>query len=408
MNPKKLLVIAEKYGLFALVGLTAVAFLLSCLESYQGIDHDGLVRSIWVAVSETITSDPHDSEGWTRTMHVLLTAVLGWAATRVYMSSAGFKWDTFSARYIVRDHIVIVAGRDSGSNPEGASKADKRGADLNVDKSALAVDLALSLSADHRVVLCLPSLDPSSTTRLWEAGATVLKDDMDTPEVLEAAGLARARMLFAMRDSYAENIVLSRAAMSPGFENPALRCNCMIEPVAMKREFRLEDYLEPESLSRVRVFNEAEMIARAILRDHPPDQAVATTGQRVHLLLVGLGSVGQSILLQLARMGHYRRGIKPKVTIVDRQVGHRYRQLQETHPALDQWLDIETEESRIEGIGQAEIERWASDPFPITMVYVCVKDEIANLRIARLLLRSLTERESNGGPVTPIRRGDVS
>lgn len=401
MNPKKILVFAEKYGLFVLVGVTAIAFVLACLETYSADDERGAIYSAWIAVSNTITSESHDSEGWTRIMHVLLTAVLGWAATRVYMSSAGFKWDTFAARYLVRNHVVIIAGRTQSNPDQKGVKSPNVSVETADDKSALAIDLAQALSSNYRVVLYLPELDSANATRLWDSGVTVVCNDTDMPSALAATGVARAHMLFAMRDSHAENIILTRAAVAPSMSNPNLRCNCMIDPVSAKREFRLEDYLESDTLARVRIFNEAEMVARSMLREYPPDKRIATTDQRVHLLLVGLGSVGQSILLQLARMGHYRSGLRPKVTVVDRQVNLRLEQLQRTHPALRDWIDIETEESRIEGIGEAEIEHWSTDQHPITMVYVCIRNEIVNLRIARLLLHRFSLQQAAGGPPAP-------
>jgi hypothetical protein len=56
-------------------------------------------------------------------------------------------------------------------------------------------------------------------------------------------------------------------------------------------------------------------------------------------------------------------------------------------PALTDWLEVERQEMLIEDVKEADAEKWLQDECPITMVYVCTKDEIANLRIARLLLR---------------------
>ena len=91
----------------------------------------------------------------------------------------------------------------------------------------------------------------------------------------------------------------------------------------------------------------------------------------------------------MARIGHYRSACKPKITVVDRQVSRQWRQALGAHPALEQWVRVEKEEARIEDVGNSEIDKWLSDECAITMVYVCTKDEIANLRIARLLVGAL-------------------
>lgn len=393
MNPRKTLVFVQRHGLFALLALTAGAFVLAVAQAAAGSPE----LSLWGAFAATVTTDAQNAKGWAKVMHVLLTASLGWAALRVYMSAVGLRWDTFAARRLARRHVVIVAGRSLATAPMAADGA----AATLPNKSELAMDLALALVEQQAVVLALPGADPARMQRLWRAGVTVLSHDLGMPAVLEAAGAARATMLLAMRDAYADNIVLARAALSPALGNAALRCNCMIEPLAMKRRIRLEDYLEPETIARVRTFNESELIARRILRDHPPDAPVATRPRGVHLLLVGLGSVGQAILVQLARMGHYRSGLRPKVTVVDQHVKARWREVREAHPALVDWVQVETEETRIEDVGQPELERWMRDERPVTMVYVCTKNEIANLRIARLLLAHLGVRPAAEGEPAP-------
>lgn len=403
MNLKKLLIFMHEWGLFALLAVTLSVFVMAVQEAL--IAESGTVPpSIFSAILDTITSDSKEAEGWSKWMHGLVTVVIGWAAVRVYMNTAGLKWDTFAARWLLRDHIIVVAGRAASSNPGG--KARHTGTDpgeAEADKSALAIDLAIALAAHDSVVLALPKVDEGGRERLWVAGVTVITENLAPRELLRAAGAMRARTLIAMRDHFGDNVSLTRAAVSPALGNSGLECKCMLEPLSVKRAFRIEDYFENDTLPRIRVFSEAELIARRLLRDYPPDLPVAMSAQGVHVLLVGLGSVGQAILLQLARMGHYRSGKKPKVTVVDRDVRRLWKQLIEAHPALEHWLIVETEEKRIEDVGAEELGRWFSDECPVSVVYICTKDEIANLRIARIHQRAMLQRvmENGGGAFQP-------
>jgi predicted DNA binding CopG/RHH family protein len=195
-----------------------------------------------------------------------------------------------------------------------------------------------------------------------------------------------------MRDNYSENLALVLAATSPSTNNTILECKCMLEPLAIRRDLKAEDYFDSAVLPRVRLFNESELIARRILREHPPDEPVAATEAGVHLLLVGNGSVGQSVLVNLARIGHYRSAKRPKVTIVDRRVQANWLETLRAFPALTDWLEVELEEIRIEDVEHQNVSRWLEDARPITMVFVCTKDEIANLRIARKLVESMKNR----------------
>lgn len=395
MNFGKLLVRVRKMGLPALIVLTVCAFALATHQAWQGAREAGVVQALYA----TLTSEAQQAEGWARVMHVLLTATIGWAAAKVYMATAGVRWDAFSARYLARRHVIILAGRSLSVSgvPGSPMPVGPQGSPL-ADHTALACELAMSLATHHTVVISLPRADQARLDQLWASGVTVLKDDCGIPQVLEAVGASRAGLLIALRDRHDENIVLTRAALSPTLNNPALQCRCLIEPLEVKRQFRLEDYFERATLARIRAFNESELTARRIIADHPAEALVSTTSQGVHVLLVGLGSVGQSVLLQLARIGHYRNGLKTKVTVVDQQVKARWREVREAHPALADWLQVETEETRFENLGPEQFTRWLQDERPITVVYVCTKNEIANLRISRLLLQQMRLREAQGGP----------
>ena len=394
MNPKRILVLVDTWGLKALCVLTGLAFLLAIRQAIEatGSGFPG-VSEFAKTVMDTVNSNPDESEGWEARMHLLFKATVGWAAARIYMATAGLKWDTASARWLMRRHVVICAGGPASSKPDASAKAGQ---------SAFAVDLALAMVREHSVVLSLPGLGETDRSRLWSAGVAVLASDGSMPDLLQAAGAARAEMLIAMRDSVLDNIVLARTATSSSFGNPGLECKVMIEPIRAKHEFRLEDCFERNSLPRIRIFNQAEVVARRLIDTHPPDEPIALTNQGVHVVVVGLGAVGQAILLQLARQGHYRSGLKPKVTVIDRAASKRWDELKSAYPALPDWLDVELEDSRIETITAQAVKGWAVNERPITMAYVCTRDEVANLRISRIVLAGLQRLEQAG--VSPTAR----
>lgn len=372
MKLKPVLLHFEKWGPPYLIAFAILAFGMATYQACQS----GL--SMIAALAKTASSDSNTATGWAQVMHLLLNAVLAWAAIKIYMAAVGLRWDAFAARKLRRGHIIIVAGRSSISASDAGDDVDKRG---------LAIEWAEAIAASQSVVLCLPSLDETTRTRLWQSGVTVLSDDMPLSAILDNAGAERAQSLIAMRDRYEENIAITRDALSSRRRNKTLECKCLIEPLAVMHNFQPEDYFDAEMLPRIRVFNEGDLIARRLLKFFPPDAPVAQSDDSsVHLLLVGLGSIGQAVIVQLARLGHYRSGKKPKVTVVDQQVSHHWRALLKAYPAIEQWVQVETIEVRIEEIGSTDIRTWLYDEAPVTMVYACTRNEVANLRISRLIL----------------------
>ena len=99
----------------------------------------------------------------------------------------------------------------------------------------------------------------------------------------------------------------------------------------------------------------------------------------------------------MARIGHYRSGLKPKISIVDRDIQTKWSSLAFSLPAIEDWLVVEKIEIDVNYITQKILDEWLEDVDPITMVYVCRKNEISNLRVARLLLDRQIEHSNKRG-----------
>jgi hypothetical protein len=373
---KKIMILLEGYGLLLLVAFTLTSFLMSCVESYSSSKFT--FSSLLTAVETTLLQKSSEVGGWGKIMHLFASATIFWAAIRIYVASGGFKWDEFASRYLARNHLVIIGGHSRSS-----------GVEISKARTILSSELAMLLSKKNDVVLCLPSLAQEIPRSLWEAGVAVLKKDYLVSEILEATGAPRARLVILMRDSVNENITLTRAVLSLALDSELLSCMCMVEPRLGRSGFKIHDYLEPEMMSRVRVFSDAELIARRVLRDYPPDLTVAHINQSVHVMLVGMGSIGQAIILQLARIGHYRSGLRPKVTIVDQHATARWQELSDSYPAISHWLEVKIEEKKIESIQSSDVEVWLGNEAVINVAYVCIKNELVNLRISQLLVNCI-------------------
>lgn len=383
MFVNRLLAFLGSWGLLFLIFID-ILFLLAAVSHSADSQNLGYFDAFLVVLS---TQDDK-AEGFTKLFLLGKNIILLWAAIKISIGTVGERWNNFFAKYLSRGHVVIVAGATSDVTSAMHSRHVRA---VGGGKTALAIDLALELALQERgrkVLLLLPQLDEPTRTQLWEAGVQLIVDDIPQSQIALATGMRRANMLIAMREDFESNLALCRIAMSPKLGSPVIECKCMIEPLSFKQKFRAQDYFEVNTLPRLRVFNEAEIIARRLISDYPPDVNFEIQSIGTHLLLVGFGTLGQAVVVQLARIGHYRNEAKPKVTIIDRNVDQLWSGLIEQYPAITEILDVQLEKCLIENIGRTQVERWCQGPRKVTRTYVCTKNEVANLRVAKVFLSS--------------------
>jgi len=377
---KKVIALLQASGLPLLVIATLAVFGLALHDIIaNGKDLRSGAGGYWDALMILLTGSA--GADWPGTFHLLVKVILGWAAFRIYVETFGLRWDHLKARWLTQEHIVIAAGHRLGGkgSPGGAEEA------LDLD---LAVDFAVALAPHRVVVFTAPRIPEPERARLWESGVVTVEKDLQPDALLEATSALSASEFYAMRDDLAENVALIRTCISRGSGQTLFRC--LIEPLEDRLAFRMDDVFEREDQQRIRVFNEAELIASRLLLRHAPDWPVAMsdTGQ-VHILLIGLGSIGSAILTALLRVGHYRSHKPPMVTVVSRTATAEWGTLARGARALDcpEWLVVRPFNSRVEDLDEDFLKQVLSDAPPLTATYVCTKDELVNLRAAKQIRR---------------------
>ena len=377
---KKILVFADNFGLSIMAFLTAVLFLIAVQEQLVVVNPGQPFKlSMWISSLVDVTTDSGSTPtGWRRYYEFAFNMTIGWAAIRIYMTTAGLQLDEWTARWLLRDHIVIFGG----------------GKESNIEvQSSMAIELASELSDNNTVVFYYPGLNETHRINLWNKGVTVLSDTRSIQDLLGYAGVERAKSMIAFRSDFTENIALCRTALSLYSANEQLECKCFIAPLRLKQKIKAEDYFEDSMLSKIRLFNDSEFTARGMINSFPPDTGRSQSDDRIHILIIGFGSVGQALTQNFARIGHYRSGKKPKITIIDRNAISLWQDLIKRIPAIVDLLIIETHEFNIEDIDSNQLERLSTDIPSISMVYVCTSNEMANLRISRLFLKIQNDLE---------------
>jgi TrkA-N domain/RyR domain len=170
-------------------------------------------------------------------------------------------------------------------------------------------------------------------------GVAVLVGDATDPIVLRQAGVARAGELVAAADD-GTNARVAALVRELDRRAGAVPLHCaahLLDPQLchLLRSEALED--EAEGV-RLEFFNVHQQAARAWLAAEP---VLDLDGRAPHLVVVGVGLLGQSLVVAAGQRWADRDGAgRLPVTLVDREAGGRLQALRLRHPSLERWCEV--------------------------------------------------------------------
>lgn len=265
--------------------------------------------------------------------------------------------------------------------------------------------LASSLRRSGERVVVIEMNAESDRIRPCRAeGALVLIGDARNTVSLRAARVRHARHLIAISEDEGVNAEISvRArALCRGRSHP-LQCVAQVLDTRLCALLRAQELERPPDESfRLEFFNVYEAGARQLLNQHPGFQARDSEEiPRGHVLVVGLGRLGSTLVLELARRWHLEfKGCQGRlpVMVVDRTADAKAEQLQLRHPHLVEScelipleMDFESPEF-VRGVFLSD--QWGG--CLISVAYVCVDHDSLGLALGLALHQCL---RAHGVPV---------
>ncbi|MBX7211546.1 MAG: NAD-binding protein [Verrucomicrobiaceae bacterium] len=232
-----------------------------------------------------------------------------------------------------------------------------------------------------------------------EIGATVLVGDATDSRLLAQARVQHARLLVAVCGDDGTNVEtviraseLKKASAPSGTDAP-LECHVHIvesDLRALFKEHRV--FTDTAEGVRIALFNIYDSSARLLLRRHPLDREhVGPDDPRtVHLLIIGFGLMGESLLLQAARTSHFANGRHLRVTVIDRDPSASGRRFMRRHPHFTKVCDVEfLAREADDAAALDEIAGLCADPAALPTVAICFDDDTRGLSLALALLPRL-------------------
>ncbi|TMW72302.1 hypothetical protein [Alteribacter natronophilus] len=212
--------------------------------------------------------------------------------------------------------------------------------------------LAAEIKKRRIVIIAGRDAPDQDVERLRAAGCIVIHKGTDEAGVFQQAGILRAKGVFVMDQEDHNNVesvlrinrlLLNEKNRSKDSPSP-LTCYVHLNEGQYKRvidEVWAEQGKNEKPLLDIRVFNHFENSARCLF-----DQMPLYRGQDLskkagyHLVVLGFGKTGRSVLLEAVRRSHFSSHKKLNVTVVDRESDQRKAELDVICPELKKACEI--------------------------------------------------------------------
>jgi hypothetical protein len=233
-----------------------------------------------------------------------------------------------------------------------------------------------------------------------DSGALVLIGDARDRELLRKAGVHRAEHLISIcgADGINAEVAVQCRDLVAHRRGRALSCLAHILDPQLCALLRMEELAAPrEGSFRLDFFNVFEGGARALLREYPPfDKEVG--GRQPHLVTVGLGRLGENLVVQAARewkASHAEGKGRFRATVVDEEAEAKVQSLCQRYAQLTQVCEFVPRQMPIDSLAfeQSEFLVDRHGNCDVSAVYVCLEDNASGLSAALALNRRLKGRK---------------
>ena len=219
--------------------------------------------------------------------------------------------------------------------------------------SALIRDLR---NMGHQIVAIDLNTCKRSMQNLEGAKLFALEDDATRPECLDQARVRTAGDVFITTGNDSLNIEIASQVINlvrtRGRARRFGRLACHVHLVDRQTSelfHQHQIFLESASLVDVRAFNVYENAARLLWRRKLLERGPVKVSdqRRMHVVIGGLGQMGEAVLLRVVKSGHFANGRKPAITVVDRDIKGVQSRILYRYPQIQILCDLDFIEAEI-------------------------------------------------------------
>ena len=377
----------KKWGgghLWFLIGIISI---ISIILGYIGFRKYflalGEVRSFWdllyldLQLFTLESGSVSGPVGWELQIARLLSpAIATFAAIKALALIFREQWQLFRIRFL-RNHVIICGlGRKGLLLAQGF------------------------MNEGQRVVVIERDEGNDKIPQCREAGILVLVGDATDITLLNKARIQKAGYLISVCGDDGTNTELAMTCKKILKEqrNPVLTCIVhIVNPrlCLLLRERELET--EPDNAFRLEFFNIFDQGGRACLSDYPPFDHHGHANSRIpHLLIVGLGRLGENLVIQAAKNW---KALSPEkkldITILDREAEEKMTRLHMGYPPVKEICNLHALQMEIHSPDflSADFLSPSKENHRFTSVYICLDNDSFALSTALNLNRTFKNHE---------------
>ncbi len=254
------------------------------------------------------------------------------------------------------------------------------------------------LSGNHEIVFINPDKDNDLSKNTKNSDDIIVHGDPTDVNILKKAGISRAKYLIcALEDDNANaKISIQASNLTRGRNKDPLTCFVHVFNPELHEIFRVNEFNCKKDSCRLEVCNIFNIGARLLLKKYPLfSEEAKTYSSDYHILIAGLGNMGESVLLRYARewkLEYKTSGHKMVVTIIDKNAKLKTEALCIRYPGLDVSCEFRPFDA---DLGLPE---YLKDSFiqeiiarPVNIAYICFREDIDSLLFSFRLSKGLND-----------------
>jgi hypothetical protein len=254
----------------------------------------------------------------------------------------------------------------------------------------------------ERVVVIEQNGDNSMLRPCREYGAIILIGNATDPALLRSARVNKAKYIISVcgDDGTNAEVAVHARELVRGRKGKALTCLAHIYDLQFCNLLREQEIAmaKPDEF-RLELFNIFESGARVLLDEYPPfDEAAGVIRSKPHIVVVGVGRMGESLVVNAARNWSDRsdtKGERPRITLIDKEVERRKESLCLRYPQLERTCELVCRQMdvRFPEFERADFLFDDGGHCDVTKIYVCLDNDSLGLDAALTLRQRVRSLE---------------